>query len=463
MVNRPARLWINRAARLLQPERVMRGPVDNPFGTRPRGLDREYVLGWLRALMNRTRLPPGRMQPPLDQVEQNDRLALFDLARRHGPIFKGTAWGGALWIYVFGLERGRKLLVDHAERLRPVTIDLLPLFPVGFMRQMEGEDHKFYRARLVRAIKAGGLDDSDPDFAAIFARHLDHFAQAKPDDPAKQFRDCLTDAATDVLLRSLLGVSFGQELHGRVTAAYAALGGSGMVWTIRRKQVQTFETLAALVRDELARLERGEPHRTSVLSLLAAQGPLDATMIGNIIYMIEMGRHDLAGFLRWIAWFAARNPAIADEIAAAPSGSALPEAFVQETLRLEQSERLVRTVTGDFTFEGLFFPKGANVRVCVWEAHKDASLFDEPFAFDPRRFLSAAPEHYAPFGLDRHQCPFASYSLRVGGAFLRAMLARYRVDCGDAGPAVRGQYHWEPATRFAPRFEPRDAMPEAAP
>jgi cytochrome P450 len=396
------------------------------------------------------------MQPPLDQIEQNDRLALFDLARRYGPIFKGTAWGGALWIYVFGLERGRKLLVDHAERLRPVTIDLLPLFPVGFMRQMEGDEHRHYRARLVRAIKAGEPADTEPVFTAIFARHLDRFAaETGSSDPAKLFRDSLTDATTDVLLRSLLGVSFGDELHERLAAAYAALGGSGMVWTVRKKQVETFETIAELVREEIARLDRGERHRPSILSHLVAQEPLDATMIGNIIYMIEMGRHDLAGFLRWIAWFAARIPAIADDIAAAPSGSPLAEAFVQETLRLEQSERLVRTVKADFVFEGFLFPKGAMARVCVWEAHKDAALFNEPFTFDPGRFLPVQPEHYAPFGMDRHQCPFGDYSLGVGAAFLRTMLSRYRVTSGEAGSAVRGLYHWEPAERFVPRFAPR--------
>jgi cytochrome P450 len=181
-------------------------------------------------------------------------------------------------------------------------------------------------------------------------------------------------------------------------------------------------------------------------------------MIGNLIYMIEMGRHDLAGYLRWIAWFAARNPVIADAVAAAPGDDRLAAAFVQETLRLEQSERLVRTVKSDFTFERLLFPKGAMVRVCVWESHKDAAIFADPFTFDPQRFLDSTPERYAPFGLDRHQCPFASYSLRTGAAFLRALAGRYRLTAGDAGPAVRGQYHWEPAERFAPRLEPRQPI-----
>ena len=175
----------------------------------------------------------------------------------------------------------------------------------------------------------------------------------------------------------------------------------------------------------------GRPRRACVLSRLLQEGPIDATMLGNLIYMIEMGRHDIAGLLRWLTWFSARHAVWLERIASAGANAdQFAEAFVQESLRLEQSERIVRAVKQDFVFEGFLFPCGAMVRVCVWEAHKSAATFDQPFTFNPERFLVAAPDQdqYAPFGIDRHQCPFGGFTIRLGALFLKVLAERYRIE-----------------------------------
>src|SRR6185436_11359571 len=108
-------------------------------------------------------------------------------------------------------------------------------------------------------------------------------------------------------------------------------------------------------------------------------------MLGNLIYMLELGRYDLRGLLRWLSRYAADTPDWLDRIAresTAPARDAtVAEAFVLETLRMDQSERLMRDVTEDLIVEDWLIPAGALLRVCMWEAHKDAAEFAQPFVF----------------------------------------------------------------------------------
>ena len=440
----------------------MRRPNDLPNATRPRTVDPLLFKGWVRAALRGKRLPPGKMSPPLDVLEHADRRSLINRSEQLGPIFKGTAWGGALWIYVFGLHRGRTLLRQHTDDLRPVTIDIGSLIPLGFIRQMEGETHHRYRAEMMRAVQAIDLEDASYALSAIAAGHLDDYANciASPAAAAQACRAALTDIATDFLLRLVFGVEPGDTLHADLLAGYRMFGATGLVWNIQQRQKDSFGKIAEMMRDEVASFDGGRPRRACVLSRLLQEGPIDATMLGNLIYMIEMGRHDIAGLLRWLTWFSARHAVWLERIASAGTNAdQFAEAFAQESLRLEQSERIVRAVKQDFVFEGFLFPRGAMVRVCVWEAHKSAATFDQPFAFNPERFIVAAPgqDQYAPFGMDRHQCPFGGFTIRLGAVFLKVLAERYRVsDAADEAP-VRGQYHWEPPSSFFPILSPRAA------
>jgi len=136
--------------------------------------------------------------------------------------------------------------------------------------------------------------------------------------------------------------------------------------------------------------------------------------------------------------------------AGAVGGKSVTEAFVLETLRMDQSERLMRDVRREFVFDGWLVPRGSLVRVCMWEAHKEQQSFPQPFVFDPARFLGdgLAADRFSPFGLDHHHCPLAGPSVEIAMAFLLALARSYVVDGRHFEPAVRGPYHWEPSTRF---------------
>src|SRR4029079_3415347 len=65
--------------------------------------------------------------------------------------------------------------------------------------------------------------------------------------------------------------------------------------------------------------------------------------------------------------------------------------IVSETLRLEQSEYLIRRTTGELKLAGFVIPKGWLVRICVRESHRSAAAFKEPNTFNPDRFIHNQP------------------------------------------------------------------------
>ena len=410
----------------------------------------------IRSLVSRQSLPPGD-QFELDSAERADRRILLALAAEHGPIFKLNEQNHSQ-ICVVGLPLARRLLKENAFALRPVTIELVSLFSEGFMRQMAGETHKKYRASLVGAINELEIPSFLPELQIIAARRLGQYfvESGTRADTSQDYLDALTDIATGFLLRVFFGASPCSKAHHKLLTLFRKLGPHGLVWNITEVQTRAFKELCAeLEKHPRAQVEPGMAGGDGILQLLYAAGSLDDTMLGNLIYMVEMGRYDMRGLFRWISRNAANAPEWVKEIKAPENSDtetalSVARAFILETLRMDQSERLIREVTDDFTFEGFRFPKGWRVRICLWESHKDAENFPQPFEFEPARFLSNPPSRdaYSPFGLDRHQCPFSEIAVTLGTVFLQCLAQEYQVSSLHDGPGIRGAYHWEPPPDF---------------
>jgi cytochrome P450 len=317
---------------------------------------------------------------------------------------------------------------------------------------------------LVQAINAYPYDDNIPALNAIIRANLELSRQdGGAAEPSHAWSEALSKLATELLIYVFFGVRAGDADFPDLVAGYHQLGPNGVIWNITDRQKHAFH----LIRSHLTHgSDFSSRDRDSYLHRLQALGAIDDTMLGNLIYMVELGRYDLRGLLRWISKYAAEFPDVLDRVCedvrsgVAWRGSAC-EAFVLEVLRLEQSERLMRNVEEDFTFEGYFIPKGSLVRVCMWEIHKTETLFEQPFQFDPARFRlnTQTPEGFSPFGLDHHHCPLALLSIRLSMAFLNVIASSYRMTARGRNPPVRGPYHWEPAPDFSIALELRGARP----
>lgn len=401
---------------------------------------------WGRALRARTRLPPGDLID-LGPAERAQRRLLLDRAARYGPVFKALMEGRVV-VCVVGNALGRRLLRVQGDALRPVTIRLESIVPEGFMRRMSGDVHRHYRHALVRAVHAQDPEAFTAQVETITRHVLVRHVAAGDGAAGGGWLGALADIAAGSLITLFFGAVPDTLAHDRLLAGFRRLGPHGVVWHLTDRQIDAYQALCS-------ELQHGGS-RGGVMGALQAQGELDATLLGNLIYMVELGRYDMRGLLRWIVRYTAEQPAWTERMAAdGPDAAEVATAFVMETLRMEQSERLMREVEQDIRFENWLIPKGALLRVCLWEAHKDPQAFVEPFAFDPARFMHQASnsgDRFSPFGLDEHHCPLAGLSVRIAVAFLRVLARHYHVRGQDATPAVRGPYHWEPSPRFKVQF-----------
>ena len=408
----------------------------------------------LRQLLSRYRLPPGKWVD-LDTVERGNRRFLLEHAAEVGPMFKAIAWD-ACWICIVGIPQSRRLLKQHGKHLQPTTLQLESLFPKGFLRQMQADEHQRYRKSLVHAIQSADIVNATAvatweQITDVALGQYVETQQQAPDSP-ELFIRTLDTIATGMLVHAFCGVAPDSEEYEILMRHYRRLGPYGLVWNVGEEQRLAFSE----IRSCLLEMVSGDKQPGGILGCLNQGDELDDTMLGNLIYMVEMGRYDLYSLFRWLSKYAATYPELMQRIALEvqqTSGSEPPllDAFVQETLRMDQSERLIRVAQRDLVFEGYLIPKYATVRLCLWEAHKSPDTFTHPFEFNPERFISQAyaPDQYAPFGLDHHRCPFSDSVVAMSKAFIKVLASNYMISPVADGLPVRGAYHWEPASRFS--------------
>ncbi|MEM7194362.1 MAG: cytochrome P450 [Pseudomonadota bacterium] len=401
-------------------------------------------------------LPPGSDVPP-ETMARPGRMDIMDRFERFGPVC-GFRRKGKLTVFVYGLERGTRLLEQHESDLRVVTMKLEHLFEHGFMRAMVGSTHRNHRADLSRAVVRARNEQKSELTAITVIDWLSRYQHKHFEgEPSVAFRKCLSGLATGLLLRFFFGAIDGTDFCDQLEEAYHRLGPDGLIWYPGQDEEAAFNTITDILRGQLS--PQGKLHwdEHGVLGHLTADGvSISESMLGNLIYMVEMGRFDLYSLFRWISKYAVDYPEKFENVRQDridPENNNRPYAncFVKETLRMDQSEKLARLALNDFVFENLLIPQGAAVQVCLWESHKSPEHFDNPFDFDPDRFLVADPEphQYSPFGLDRHRCPLEQTVTAFAADFVGALARAFDFRAVGNGEAVRGLFHWQPPPGFA--------------
>ena len=409
-------------------------------------------------------LPPGDLVN-LDARERGNQRFLLERFQRLGPVFKAIG-GRRLQVCIVGIPRCREFLKAHAENLTQVTVKLESLFPGGFLRKMHGEQHHKYRQALMRAI--------DPELVMANRRVLEEIiddglrrheaAHHGPNGAARDYIRTVSAIMSGLLVHLFFGAPFRSLAFEDLMEAFRRLGPDEFEWWIGSKQKRHYLEIRALLLRQLAKPgSAGDGWlENCILRRMSRDGTLDETSLGQLIYMVEMGRFDMYSLFRWLTKYAAGNPHLLMRIAGEsvpplPGEISLAEAFVLETLRLVQSERLMRVANRDLIFEGYLIPRFSSVRLCMWESHKAPEAFAEPFAFKPDRFLNrgVTRDQYAPFGMDHHICPLAEINIQLSTLFVQILAAQYSLEAFGDGDAVRGRYHWEPAKEFTVRLRPR--------
>jgi cytochrome P450 len=428
------------------------------------------VTATVKAAFSKHPLPPGRFLI-LDPAEQSDQKFLLKHSRQVGQIFK-TVFDSKLCICVIGLPLCRRFLQEHSADVTPDTIRLEELFPKGFLRAMMGEEHKRYRKSLVRAIDPEVLLRGHAVIEKTIIDELARYAenQTEGSSPPEIYIKTLNNIASSLLIYIFFGATVGSGPFEDLIRMYNKLGPNGIVWSIGEQQKQTFFEIRDYLLGLLSKHTDDNESwlSSSIMGRMHEDGALDETSLGNLIYMVEMGRYDMHLLFRWLSKYGGDNPVPFESICTESDEketkkTLLSEAFVLETLRLNQSERLMRVVNRDIIFDGYLIPRNFRVRLCLWESHKSPESFDEPFSFKPERFFDGkvGRDQFSPFGLHQHSCPFADISSGLSEIFIRVLARHYEVDPVADGPSVRGLYHWQPADSFSVRLSKRGSIHDA--
>jgi cytochrome P450 len=423
-------------------------------------------------------LPPGSLAlfPRRPWV---DDLYYLRQAKLLGPVFKASLLHRPM-ICVYGAESGRELMRKHEKDLETLPVRFNDFIPRGFLRYMSQGDHRRYRKILQSAISAECLRTAEPAIALSIQSALLEMAENRERNSGLDInpRHELNDLFFRVFARLFLGISARhkdyrglQKLYGELDIRKMSLIPSNRD---RKALEQIVILLHALGRGLVDQDAREQQDSQCILAGLLHKQPAalgDDTLVGNLVYVIHIGRTDLTSLGVWVLKILADNrewwERFCDEVSSGNSAAAesLATRIIKESLRLEQSEYLYRRAVRDIRFRGHLIPEGWRVRILIREGHRDPKLFESPGRFNPDRFLhdTTAGSGYAPFGLGSHSCIGSHVTLTVMRNLLMELARGFEWHVLRDGPREYGWAHWQPSSRFRISLTARGDGPRGFP
>jgi cytochrome P450 len=368
----------------------------------------------------------------------------------------------------------RYLYVENAANYRKDDLQRRVLAPGlgNGLLTAEGEEWKLQRRALAPIFSARHVLGFGPAMNAAGARMARRLARR--DGTAIDVPLEMTRVTLDVLERTIFtqGLASEPDALGRAITRFLesvgpidpldVFGVPSFVPRLGRLRARPALRFFAEVVDELIARRRsliatGAAPADLLTLLLKAQDPetgealTDLAVRANIVTFIAAGHETTANALTWAIYCLSQDPAararVEAEVDAVAPGTdfdadALPftKAVMEETMRLfPPVPFLSRQAIADDRIGRIKIPKGSLVMVAPWVLHRHKTLWHEPEAFMPERFLpenrAAIPRFaYLPFGAGPRVCIGQSFSLQEAVVVLAHVTraARFRLADGHA-------------------------------
>lgn len=406
------------------------------------------------------RLPPGSLRiapiaPWLD-VEFYQKES-----SRCGPVFK-TSHIVHPMVCINTIALGLRFLKDHEDATTTPPMPFNQYIPRGFMRYMPANSYNNYRRGLGVVLSSGKLlVERDAQATAIVRRCLDELTQdARPLNPAH----ALQWMTFEILSLLFFGVSSSDECYPRLASSFARIDYRRALTTRRTTTERHLDELERIIWDSVGaapsyvrEMCRSERLRQSIKSR-------DKSFLRNVVFMMLTATIDVSDLLLWVWRKLSEHPDWATRLREQASNSAtdntdlepsLATRIVMETLRLEQSEYLMRKALVDIRFEDYLIPKNWLIRIGIREGHRDATVFDHPEVFDPDRFLCNVrrADGYSPFGMLTKSCIGTRITMWIGEKFANELATGYCWTTVTDAPRELGAFHWRPGSAWTLRIE----------
>ncbi|HEV2043924.1 MAG TPA: cytochrome P450, partial [Sphingomicrobium sp.] len=356
------------------------------------------------------------------------------------------------------------VLLDNAanyEKPGIVKSLLAPVIGRGLLTA-DGALWRDQRRIVAASFAPAAVDSQIPTFAAAASATMARWHDGKTVDMAMQ--------ATTTTMRIIADSLFGgdprltsDDASAHITAALEAFGGRriqailglpALALTAKaraglRGQNYLRATLASVVRDRF-----DHSHQNDFLGKLIAalrekfeREEAEALAIDNAATFYLAGHETTANAITWALFLLSEQPdlqgRIAEEARAAlgsgTDDAGLPDRLpllrqaFDETLRLYPSApRLDRQAIAPDSIAGYAVAPGDIVSIWPWIIHRHKSLWDDPDAFDVRRFEPAHKNdrhrfQYLPFGAGSRVCVGARFATTEALTILAHWLAEWRV------------------------------------
>lgn len=400
---------------------------------------------------SRRRLPPGSLSIASSFRSLFDRRYYLDRARELGPVFR-TRQQNHSSVCVIGLERGHRLLREHADSLGSATLRYSDDVTGGLLRYMDGDPHRKYNAIFRKALGPTVVEAAEPLVREVARRELLLMADACATERDVAPAPYVGRIAYDAMARVLVGLVPGQPPYEEFAAAFEPIRAQNASRKLTPGAKHALQKLRSLVAAQAQRSRAGDGDEAgSCVGAMAALDPQlpDLTCLDNLVFALRLGSSDLAGLLTWMLAYVGSDRELTRRLASVvrendAGAHDLAERMMRETLRLAQSEFLYRTIEEDIEFEGHRLPRGWLLRIGVWESHRDPAVFEDPERFDPDRFAERAfsQSEYSPFGWGPHHCLGAGLTTMICRAVFEELAAGFDWDVEWDGRASRGRRHW---------------------
>lgn len=389
------------------------------------------------------RLPPGSLAflpaGPWRDPEYFSRNAAV-----WGPVFKFRHLSRPA-VAVVGLERIGGLLQAHAADLGSPPAPFNAIIPGGFVRYLRGSQHLDTAVMLRSAMSRTVVEQCSDDITAEARAAIEAIA-GNPHECTRQIDTMMLHA----MMRCFLGLRRGNDLD-RFSELYRTADYRFLAKTGKPRARQAIREII----HEMRNLAERKDVPVSFLTELAKAHPQalgSDAMMGSFAYALHTARIDLAGLLVWVLavmgenaqWAAALRAEYATNPGAGEVGG-LADRIIRETLRMRQSEFIIRRARKDIDWNGFTIPEGWHVRLCVAESHRSPDAFDDPERFDPDRFLTTpGRSRYAPLGFAPHLCPGEHLTRWIGRKLVLELARSHEIRASNVQPWEFSGFHWRP-------------------
>jgi cytochrome P450 len=403
----------------------------------------------------RNALPPGPTIPgPIQLLATWKRPAasLERLRQRYGPRVTVQLPFQPPFVILSDPDEIKELFTAAPDALHPGegARVLEPLVGRNSVILLDEAPHLEQRKLLLPAFHGAKTQRLTGLMSELATREVDSW----PIDQPVALHVPLQRVTLEIILRAVFGLDQGPRLNQlrdlltnvlRFSESPLSVLPAVRQWAWWVPAMRRFEKVSAatdrMLREVIEeRRAEGESDRDDVLAMLLTARHEDGSPMSEeelrdeLLTALVAGHETTASQLAWAFEQLAREPAVVARLAAEADAGESDEyltATVNEILRrkpvLPNAEP--RLTKREITIGSFTYPKGVALLASAYLVHHDPTIYPEPYAFRPERFLGVTPGTYTwiPFGGGRRRCLGASFALQEMKIVLREVVSRFEL------------------------------------